>query len=200
MKKIGILGGTFNPIHIGHLIIAEQCKEQLNLDQIIFIPNGNPPHKNKNIIDKHHRFKMLSLAIEDNKYFDISDIEIKKEEPSYTINTILELKKNTTNEIFFIMGDDSLFNIKSWYKYKNLIEECRFIVFPREKTLDISNYNKFISTELNADIAKFNFISFPLINISSTLIRNMIEKKNSVKYLVPDKVINYIDSNKLYLL
>jgi nicotinate-nucleotide adenylyltransferase len=200
MKKIGILGGTFNPIHIGHLIIAEQCKEQLNLDKIIFIPNGNPPHKSKNIIDKNHRFTMLSLAIEDNKYFDISDIEIKKEEPSYTINTILELKRDNNNEIFFIMGDDSLFNIKSWYKYKNLIEECNFIVFPRENTLDISNYNKFISNELNADTSKFNFISFPLVNISSTLIRNMLEKKNSIKYLVPDKVINYIDSNKLYLL
>lgn len=200
MKKIGILGGTFNPIHIGHLIIAQQCKEQLKLDKIIFIPNGNPPHKSKNIIDKYHRFKMISLAIEDNKGLDISDIEIKKEEPSYTINTILELKKDNINELFFIMGDDSLFNIKSWYKYNNLIEESNFIIFPREKTLDISNYNQFISKELNADITKFNFISFPLINISSTLIRNMIEKKNSIKYLVPDKVINYIDSNKLYLL
>ncbi|MFN4151544.1 MAG: nicotinate-nucleotide adenylyltransferase [Candidatus Sericytochromatia bacterium] len=200
MKKIGILGGTFNPIHIGHLIIAQQCKEQLKLDQIIFIPNGNPPHKNKNIIDKHHRFKMLSLAIEDNKYFDISDIEIKKEEPSYTINTILELKKDNNNELFFIMGDDSLFSIIKWYKYTNLIEECKFIVFPREKTLDIEIYNQFISNELKTDINKFSFISFPIINVSSTLIREMIEKKISIKYLVPDKVINYIDSNKLYLL
>lgn len=200
MKKIGLLGGTFNPIHIGHLIIAEQCKEQLNLDQIIFIPNGNPPHKNKNIIDKNDRFKMLSLAIEDNKYFDISDIELKKEEPSYTINTILELKKDTNNELFFIMGDDSLFSIQKWYKFEKLIEECNFIVFPREKQFDIETYNKFILNELKTTINKFNFISFPTINISSTLIREMIVKKISIKYLVPDKVINYIDSNKLYLL
>lgn len=199
MGKIGILGGTFNPIHLGHLIIAEQCKEQLNLDKVIFIPNGSPPHKNKDIIDKKHRFTMLEIAIENNKKFALSDIEIKKDELSYTINTILELKNTLKDELFFIIGDDSLFSIKTWYKYDLLLKECKFIIFPRDKEIKKEYYEKYILEELNSNLENFIFISFPLINISSTLIRKMIMNKMSIKYLVPDNVINYIDSNNLYL-
>ncbi len=221
MKGVGIFGGTFDPIHIGHLIIAEQALDSLKLEKIIFIPNGNPPHKSISYAKKDHRLKMIQLAIEDNRRFEVSDIEINKTEKSYTVDTILSMKKIVKDEVFFIMGSDSLINIKSWYQYEKLLECCNFIILPRvlnnldEKiiqlltqtdelidenniALNINYLKKWIEINLNMVLEKFFFIDFPLLEISSTTVRKNILDKRSINYLVPSKVIQYIYEENLY--
>lgn len=222
MKGVGIFGGTFDPIHIGHLIIAEQALDSLKLEKIIFIPNGNPPHKSISYAQKDHRLKMIQLAIEDNRRFEVSDIEINKTEKSYTVDTISSMKKIVQDEIFFIMGSDSLINIKSWYQYEKLLECCNFVILPRvlnnldakiikllsnradiiidKNNLDLNiNYlKKWIEINLNMSLEKFFFIDFPLLEISSTTVRKNITDKKSINYLVSSKVIQYIYEENLY--
>jgi nicotinate-nucleotide adenylyltransferase len=206
MKGMGIFGGTFDPIHLGHLIIAEQTRDNLELEKIIFIPNGNPPHKNSVSTDKKFRLEMIKLAIEDNTKFAVSEIETNKEGPCYTVDTIAELKQSLDKEMFFIMGADSLINIKSWHRYEELLDMCRFAVFPRiienqERTAEYQDslkLRKWIDNNLKTAADKFIFIDFPMLDISSTDVRKKIEGKKSLKYLVPDPVIKYINKKKLY--
>lgn len=199
--RIGIFGGTFDPVHTGHLIIAEYAREMLKLDKIVFVPNGNPPHKNSYFTEKIHRFEMLQIAVEDNKYFDVSDIEIKKDVHCYTLDTLFELKKIFFEKIFFIMGADSLISIKTWYKYTELLKICNFVVFPRIINDEIWNngkLTKWLSDNLEEEKSKFYFVDFPILEISSSEIRSNLLQKKSVKYLVPSKVIEYIFEKGLY--
>jgi len=208
MKRLGIFGGTFDPIHIGHLIKAQAVKESLNLDKIIFVPNGNPPHKNNTKATQFHRLDMLKLAIDDNKDFELFDIEINKTK-NYTVNTIQSLKKIYPNdELFFIMGTDSIINLKSWYKYEKLLTLCNFAIITRvifesvnseKKLYNESELKLWIQKDLNTNIEKFFFIDSPLVEISSTKIRENLSKNLSVKYFVPDKVLEYIYEKKIYL-
>lgn len=201
---IGIYGGTFDPIHTGHLIIAEQVREILNLTKIIFLPNGNPPHKQKKITDKFHRFNMIKLAIEDNSFFLLSDLEIKKNEPSYTYDTITELKKEYKDELYFIIGADSLVNLNKWYRYEELIKMCKIVVLPRvlENIPDSQNTQDFLKNwivnQLKSSLDNFILIDFPMLEISSTIIRNNISNNKSIKYMLPEKVIKYIYEENLY--
>lgn len=201
---IGIYGGTFDPIHTGHLIIAEQVKEILDLKKVVFLPNGNPPHKKYKISDKSHRYKMIDLAIKGNKKFEISDLEIKKNELSYTYDTILELTNFYKEELYFIIGADSLINLHKWYRYKELINLCKIVVLPRvlENIPNEENNTDFLKNwivnNLGADINNFILIDFPMLEISSTFIRSKIKDKKSVKYMLPEKVIKYIYEENLY--
>ncbi|MCX8082065.1 MAG: nicotinate-nucleotide adenylyltransferase [bacterium] len=189
-KRIGILGGSFDPIHIGHLIIAEKAREEFSLEKIIFIPAGIPPHKRKTFTPAQHRLEMIKIALENNKFFDVDDIEIRKNGPSYTYNTILYLKsKNPDTEIFFITGEDIFYELTTWYRYRDLVKNVIFLVAPRkEKRKKI----------LKIPYLKYKFIHSPLIDISSSYIRYCLVKNESVKYLVPENVIKYIRSHKLY--
>ncbi len=204
MTGLGIFGGTFDPIHLGHLIIAEQIRDSLNLDKIIFVPNGNPPHKVNSFTDKKYRLDMLKLAIEDNQFFEISEIEINKTSYCYTIDMIKELKLIFKSDLFFIMGADSLVNIKTWHKYEELLNLCNFIIFPRifkNEVIEHWEKNKlqdWIRNNLTSEENKFIFINFPIIEISSTEIRRKLTEKRSIKYLVPQKVITYIYENNVY--
>lgn len=204
MGKIGIYGGTFDPIHTGHLIIADQTREIIGLDQILFLPNGTPPHKAHVRSTKFDRFNMLKLAVEDNIFFNVSDLEIKKEVINYTYDTIIEFKKILTDDIYFIIGADSLINIHTWYKHDELINLCKFVVLPRNINGARSelNHNDFmtnyIKNDLRADINQFILVDFPLLDISSTIIRNNISQNKSIKYMLPDKVIKYIYEENLY--
>lgn len=201
---IGIYGGTFDPIHTGHLIIAEQVREILSLNKIVFLPNGNPPHKKYKISDKYHRYKMIELAIKGNKHFIISDLEIEKNELSYTYDTILELTSIYKEELYFIIGADSLINLHKWHRYKELIKLCKIVVLPRvlenisneENNLDF--LRSWIVNNLEADINNFILIDFPMLEISSTFIRTKIKENKSVKYMLPEKVIKYIYEENLY--
>jgi nicotinate-nucleotide adenylyltransferase len=186
--KIGILGGTFNPIHIGHLILAEEAREKLGLDKVIFMPTYLPPHKEAlGIADAQARLAMVKLAIEGNSYFSVSDKEIKRDGRSYTIDTIRELKKeHPQDEIYFIIGSDLLKYLEDW---KDLFEVARLVKFiaatrpgyPLEK---IPSY--------------INTLAIRAVDVSGFQIRERIKQSRSFRYLVPESVYQYITENKLY--
>lgn len=198
-NKIGIMGGTFDPIHIGHLIIAEEAREHLNLKEVIFIPTGKPPHKKStNITNSFHRYNMTELAIKNNRFFSISSIEIEKSGTTYTIDTIKELEMEYKNtEFYFIIGSDSVMNIHTWKDYKTLLNICNFIV---AKRVGISNRD--VEDRIREFNRKFGNIIYevpiPYIDISSTEIRTKVMKNKTIKYYVPIEVEDYIMKNKLY--
>jgi len=189
--KIALFGGSFNPIHYGHLVLAESARVKFSLDKIIFIPAGIPPHKNYiPLAPKKHRLNLVKLAIQNNKYFSVSDYELKKKGKSYTYQTIEYFKKtHPEDEIFFLMGIDLLAQVNSWKKGDKILDLCKFLVGKRIS----SNQN--IPSQI---LKKVYVFDIPLIDISSTLIRDNIKKGQSIKYLTPEKVEKYILKNKLY--
>lgn len=198
MLKLGILGGTFNPIHIGHLIAAQEVLDKMNLDKIIFMPSGNPPHKqNSEVLPVNHRYEMVKLAIEDNTNFEISDYEAKRAGKTYTYDTLIGLKSMNNNvEIYFIVGFDTLKEMDSWKRVDDVFKMCSFIVVNR------GNPPVEMHMEIEKKKAKYNgnivVVDIPDINISSTELRERIKLNCSIKYLIPDNVINYIFQNGLY--
>lgn len=195
--KIGIMGGTFNPIHHGHLILSEYIRLEENLDKIIFIPTGNPPHKNS-VLDAKLRLEMVELAIKSNPYFNASDIEVKRTNLTYTIDTIKELKeKYPSAELFMIIGADTLLSLHNWKDCSKVLSQINFIVADRLglRPSDIEKEIKRLSNKYFSNI--FNIAS-PIIDISSTDIRNRIKENLSIKYLVPETIEDYILQNNLY--
>ncbi len=197
--KIGIMGGTFNPIHLGHLVLSEYIREGLELDKIIFIPTGNPPHKDNNKVEKaFHRKAMVELSIRDNPYFFLSDIELNKKNKSYTIDTILSLKELYKEDtLSMIIGADSLFSIETWRESSRLLEEIDFVVADRvlrKKENLIEEINR-LNYKYNSNISH---LDTPLIEISSTEIRNRVLENKSIKYLVKEDVREYIIKNNLF--
>ena len=198
MEKYGIFGGTFNPIHFGHLMICEYLKEELGLDKVIFIPTGNPPHKSLDVsaID---RYNMVKLEISSNPDFEISDIETNRVNLSYTVDTIIELKKIYENQkLFFLIGLDTLFQLKTWRKIEELSREIEFVVALRPKYIDIDEINrelKFLRENYGTIV---EIIHTPLYEISSTELRTRIRDKKSVRYLIPNNVVNYIKESGFY--
>jgi len=195
--KIGIFGGTFNPIHIAHLIIGEWIKEEFNLDKFYFIPTANPPHKfEKSIIDAEHRFKMVKLSIEENPYLDVSDFEMKKEN-SYSIDTIKHFKNRfdlDKPDLFFIIGQDNLAQIDSWKSPEKIFELCTVVVVRR--SFNKSQQNLKINTNKYSDLV---ISQAPYLELSSTMIRKRIKAGKSVKYLVPAGINNYIKKYNLFV-
>lgn len=186
--KIGILGGTFNPVHLGHLILAEESREKLGLDKVIFVPAHLPPHKDtSDIVLARHRYAMVKLAIRANRDFIASDIEIKRDGRSYTIDTLRGLKKiYPLDELYFITGSDLLKYLDEWKDLGEIIEMVRFIVatrpgYPLEK---IPSYIKTVAIRA--------------VDISAFEIRQAIREKRSFRYLVPEAVYKYIIKNRLY--
>ncbi|MEO8209287.1 MAG: nicotinate-nucleotide adenylyltransferase [bacterium] len=192
MKKYGILGGTFNPPHIAHSIVADTVREELELDKIIFIPSGNPPLKES--ISAEHRLAMASLAFESNSNFEVSDIEIQNaKEKSYSVNTLQKLKKLYKKEesvLYFIIGVDNLLELHRWKEPDKLFELSEVIVINRP------NYSVDISKTKFAD--KVEFVNVPFLEISSSMIRDYVSIGRSIKYLVCRKVEDYINNNNLY--
>ncbi|MCX8031605.1 MAG: nicotinate-nucleotide adenylyltransferase [Thermodesulfovibrionales bacterium] len=220
--RLGIFGGTFNPIHYGHLRAAEESRIQNKLDKILFIPAGTPPLKEHDLADPFKRYEMTKIAISSNPYFVISDIEIRSSERSYTVNTLDHLNKlYKLDELFLILGIDAFLDIESWFQPEKIIENIDFIVLSREgySFLDIfrSNYIKNVNlykslyshtNELNIKTQlEFKLISgrrlifTPItpIGISATKIRCLIRKSYSIKYLVPEEVEKFIYLNSLYI-
>lgn len=203
--KIGLFGGTFNPVHLGHLRVAEEVRESFYLNKIIFIPSGAHPLKKFDILDGIHRLKMLELAIAENSNFELSDFELKQKEPSYTVNTLAYFKKvYKTDILFFIMGADAFCELRLWYKYEELLKMIDFIVMSRHgfNNLETSDLIEHIESDScfrikNSDKKAF-FVSVTPFPISSTQIRQMIRSGRSIRYLVPKEVLKYIEENKLY--
>lgn len=198
MKKYGIFGGSFNPIHYGHLMICEYIKEEMGLDKVIFIPTGNPPHKELEL-SAEDRYEMVRLAISPNPDFEISDIETTRVKKSYTVDTIRELKKIYKEEkLYFLIGLDSLFQLKTWMKIGDLSQEIEFVVALRPGYLDKEEINKEIDFLRENFGTKINLIKTPLYEISSTDLRDRIREGKSLRYLIPKKVLDYIEESGFY--
>ncbi|MGC8602234.1 MAG: nicotinate-nucleotide adenylyltransferase [Desulfomonilaceae bacterium] len=208
--KTGILGGTFNPPHFGHLRLAEEVLGFYNLDRIIFVPCHQPPHKDKtNIPAPQDRLNMTILACSDNPKFEVSNIELKFPAPSYTINTLKYFKFDSSNEIYFIMGSDSLSDITTWKDYQDLFNLANFIVVERQgvtfdqawERIPFQLQRKF-TTKLNhfSHVSGNTVISSGIkgLNISSTKIRKLLKQSLSARYLIPDCVLDYIKEHNLY--
>jgi nicotinate-nucleotide adenylyltransferase len=186
--KIGILGGTFNPIHVGHLILAEEAREMLNLDRVIFVPACLPPHKNgAEIAPAKARFEMIKAAIKGNKFFSVSDVEIKRTGRSYTIDTITELKAQFSNdELYFIIGSDLLTYLDDWKDLGQIIKMVKFIAATRPG-YPLEKIPSYIQT-----------LAIRAIDVSAFEVRSCVKQEKSFRYLVPEAVFNYINKKGLY--
>ena len=198
MKHYGIMGGTFNPIHLGHLMISEYIRDEIKLDKIIFVPTGNPPHKS-DLLDAEIRYEMTKMAIEGNENFMVSDIETKRQGVSYTVDTVNQLSEQLDAELSFIIGSDTLFQLKTWKRFDELAKQIEFICAIRPEYMA----TKILSSELiylNQKYgARIKIIKTPQYMISSTDLRNRIKYGKSLKYLLPDKLIEYIYERRLYI-
>ena len=186
--RIGIFGGTFNPIHFGHLVLAEQAYEKLNLDKVIFIQSFYPPHKKSaNIAEAKHRYNMVKLAIQSNPRFEISDIEIKRRGRSFLIDTLTQLKAMYPKaKLFFISGSDVSDTMAKWKSIDKILSLAKFILAKRPG-YRLKKYNKDISV-----------ISITELDISSSMIRSKIKSDKSIRYLMPLRVYRYIKQKGLY--
>ena len=200
MQRIGIMGGTFNPIHKGHIAIAEAAKKTYKLNRIIFVPSGNPPHKTQEYIaPKEDRFRMVKLAIAGKKNYHISRIEIDRSGYSYAIDTFNELKKEygSDAQLFYIMGMDSINEILTWKKPLELFKICQFIVAtrPGAKIRTLKRILKFPPIKMHAE--QVHLIEVKM-DISSTQIRESIKNGKFPAGAMDKKIIEYIKKNKLY--
>ena len=198
--RIGITGGTFDPVHYGHLLISEIICEEYNLDKIIFVPAKIPPHKREqNISEPKHRLDMLKLAINENEKFEISEYEINNNEESYTYKTLEYFKQvyKARTELFFLCGADSVVDMKGWKYPERVFAVAQIICATRpsntnEELLNSMNYLK------ETYDAKIHVTRTLDINISSSSIRERVSNKETVRYMLPDQVIDYINKQNIY--
>ncbi len=189
MKRFGVLGGTFNPIHIGHLAMAQMALERFDLDKVIFVPSNRPPHKKiANLASARDRFQMVRLAIKNNPSFAVSDFEIKRKGKSYTIETVKHLCSvyPQKTKFFFIIGGDSFPDLPSWKSIDEILRRASFIVVNRPGYAGGKGRIRHCS------------VTMPGIDISSSYIRRRVSRGKSVKYFVPENIFRYMDHHGLY--
>lgn len=199
-KRIAIMGGTFDPIHMGHLVTAEAVRHEYDIDEVIFVPTGNPPHKSSvSMTSAEHRYLMTVLATAANEKFHVSRMEIDREGTTYTIDTIKELRAlyGKCTEIYFITGADAIHEILTWKNSDELLKICTFIAVTRP------GYHKKALMEKVEELKKtydshIKFLEVPALSISSSDIRNRVKENRPIKYLVTSAVENYINKHKLY--
>lgn len=198
-KKVGIIGGTFNPIHLGHLILAEYAYDEYQLDEILFIPTGISYFKDPNtVLDKKMRITLTGEAIEDNPHFALSTIETDRPGNSYTYETLEELKKkNPDVRYYLIIGADSLFQIDSW-KEPDIIMKDAIILAASRNDQGIELLKEKADELMKKFHSEIHILTCPMIDISSTDIRNRIKDGKSIKYLVKEQTENYIKKYQLY--
>ena len=186
--KIGILGGTFNPVHIGHLILAEEAREKIGLDKVIFVPTNLPPHKDEaDVISAADRFKMIRLALKGNKHFLVSDVEIKRQGRSYTIDTLKSLKeKYPQDELYFIIGSDLLNYLAEWKDLGDILKMVKFVVATRPGYA-LEKIPAYITT-----------LPIRAVDISGFDVRTRVRAGKSFRYLLPETVFKYILKKRLY--
>lgn len=203
MARIGIMGGTFNPIHNGHIKLADTAYKELKLDKVWFMPSKIPPHKeNSKIVDEKHRVKMINLAIKDYDYFELSELELKREGITYTSQTLEYLRdKYPNDEFFFILGADSICNIESWNRPSVLFKLTHFIVACRDDVdyKQLEEQCRYLQVKYDA---KISIIHMEKMDISSSYIRQKYYSKDKFEkfnYYVDKRVNDYILSEKLYI-
>lgn len=199
-KKIGILGGSFNPIHIGHILMCRYTFEQLNLEKVYLMPNEKPPHKkDQSMLTADHRLNMCKIVEKNNAFIETISVEIGNNKTNYTVETMEYLLNDRFQdcEIHFIVGADSLLQIETWRAYTKLFKLINFVCIMRPSYNEEKVKNKicYLEEKYNITIEK---IKMPLIGLSSTDIRNRILEKKSVKYMLDPDVIDYIHTNKLF--
>lgn len=229
-NRFGIFGGTFNPIHMGHLIVAEDVRAKFSLSKIIFVPANIPPHKStKDLASSEDRLLMVKMAVEGNPYFEVSEVEVLRGGRSYTCDTLGILRESLEGELFFILGGEAFLNFHTWRNPIGVLEKANFIVMSRPfsgvSVYEIENYLIDLEEMLNSfsyiesayleerngeKICEFKvlangiersifFAEVVSVAISSTMVRKRIKKGQSVRYLVPEKVYNYIVERGLYV-
>ncbi len=199
MKKVGIMGGTFNPIHIAHLILAETAFEQFKLDEVVFMPSKRPAYKElEDVIEEEHRQKMIELAIAGNDHFRIDTMEFYREGNTYTADTLLELtKKNPDVEYYFIIGGDSLFQLERWSRPDVVMSLSHIVAAQREDLDDEEILLKIKDLEKRYD-ATIDLLKIPQIDVSSKMLRSKLQQGKNIRYYVPMAVEQYIIENELY--
>lgn len=198
MQNIGIMGGTFNPVHVGHLIAAQEVLKEMNMDRVLFIPTGNPPHKSKSeVISPEDRYEMVRLAVRNNEGFEASDIEIKRKGDTYSYHTLMELhNKYHDVKLYFIIGFDTLKELDTWYRIQEVCNMTDFIVVNRGNTT--REFEEEILIREKRYNCKFSIVRIPDIQISSTDIRERLKNNKGIKYLVTNEVEEYIIQKGLY--
>jgi nicotinate-nucleotide adenylyltransferase len=199
--RVGVFGGTFDPVHLGHLILAEQCREQAKLDQVLFVPALLPPHKRQQPLTSFvQRVEMLALAISGNAAFRVDELEKERTGPSYTVDTLAQLQQQRPGEeLSFIIGSDSLHDLHLWYQPRRILELATLLVVARP------GFSTFPANELREKLAledefplRYQVIEAPLIDIASRDIRQRIAEGRSVRYMIPRAVEAYIQDKGLY--
>jgi nicotinate-nucleotide adenylyltransferase len=199
LKRIGILGGTFDPPHIGHLILAEYTMEALSLDEVLFVPVGDHPFKRNNTRTPiRYRLQMIRLAIAGNVRFDLSMVDVEREGPHYSADTVAIIQsQHSDSELYFIMGGDNLRDLPTWTRAQDLYQRARLAVMKRS--------DEHIRPDMHGDLLpglseRVDIVDTPLLSIwlSSTHVIERLRAGLSVRYLVPDAVLDYIRDKKLY--
>ena len=195
------MGGSFDPVHMGHLIIAQDAVKQLNLSTVIFIPAAIPPHKQHlKQLGAEHRLNMLNLAIEADQCFSVSDAEVRRGGLSYTVDTLQELRESLkTEKLFLIVGSDTLVDLHTWYKIDQVLEMCEIATFirPGEESIESIGQKIKLSAKQKMRLMQ-NLIDAHRIEISSTEVRTRLLRGESIRYLVPPAVEAYIETHGLY--
>jgi nicotinate-nucleotide adenylyltransferase len=216
-QRLGIIGGTFNPIHYGHLAAADEVRDRLKLDQVLFIPSFLPPHKQEeDMPSAAQRMEMARLAVKGHDQFKVSDLEVKRGGKSYTIDTIEALRSlHTDSDLYFITGLDSFLDIQTWKEWERLLRICSFVVLSRPgysfadlKKIEFMNGSsrdlaaldrqETSETVVTSDAVKIILERISLYDISSTDIRTRVRQARTIKYHLPESVEHYIIENKLY--
>jgi nicotinate-nucleotide adenylyltransferase len=198
-----VLGGSFNPVHIGHLILAQGALEALNLEKVLFIPAREPPHKDPSLLaGPAHRLQMLRLAVKGNDRFEISEAELKRRGPSYTVDTMRQLRREYGDDcgLFFLIGADSIPELSSWKDVSALVQLCSIVPIarPGNRSADEIQHLAQAIGEQNAGEILGRLLRVPLVDVSSSDIRRRIAAGLSIRYLVPDPVRRYIEAHQLY--
>ena len=199
MKRVGILGGTFDPIHLGHLLLAEEARTHLALEMVLFVPTGQPwLRRHRPISPSHHRVAMARLAVADNPAFAVSTLEVDRPGPTYTVDTldVLHRQYGEGAEFYFLLGSDALQDLPRWKEPARLLTMCRLVVFPRPGAppVDLSLLDRFQEGASQRAVA----LSGPLIGISGSEIRRRAAQDLSIRYWVPRPVEEYILGHGLY--
>ncbi len=198
-NKIAIMGGTFNPIHNGHLVAAEAVRQELDIDKVIFIPTGNPPHKETNPMYNEHRYLMTVFATVTNPQFEVSRVELDRPGKTYAIDTVKEIKKMyKVCKLYYITGADAIAQILTWKNPKELLSQCCFVAVTRPG-YDRSSLQETISNLEENYRGNIITLEIPALSISSTDIRNRVHSRKTIKYLVPESVEEYILKSDLYI-
>jgi len=196
-ERVAIMGGTFDPIHYGHLLMAEEACHTFGLDRVIFVPNGRPPiPKHNDVTDPEIRLEMCALAVTDNPAFSVSRMEVDRPGPSYTLDTVRELRVTDPqiDKLYFVTGADAVLGMLGWHRYHELLLECEFIACTRPG-FPLEPLRERMPPEV---LSHVTFLPLPGLDISSTDLRTRISEGRSIRYLTPDSVEAYIRRMGLY--